>query len=255
MSTTGRQPMIEATIEKLIAMKLSGMAEGLQEQISNHAYKDLSFEERLGMLVDKEKLARENRQLKILLSYAHLRHHNACFEDIDFRTRRGLSKDVILKLSQNEWIRSNQNIIIVGPTGSGKTYIACALGNSAVRQGIRTTYVRLPRLAQELKIAKADGSFVKFLSRLQRIRLLIIDDWGINPFTDDERRNFLEIMEDRYNVRSTIIASQFPIDTWHDIIGEPTLADAICDRIVHNAHKIILKGGEDSMRKIYSTLT
>ena len=254
MGTTGRQPMIEATIEKLIAMKLSGMAEGLQEQLNNNAYKDLGFEERLGILVDKEKILRENRQLKILLSYAHLRHHNACFEDIDFRTRRGLSKDVILKLSQNEWIRSNQNIIIVGPTGSGKTYIACALGNSAVRQGIRTTYVRLPRLAQELKIAKADGSFVKFLSRLQRIRLLIIDDWGINPFTDDERRNFLEIMEDRHNVRSTIIASQFPIDTWHDIIGEPTLADAICDRIVHNAHKIILKG-EESMRKIYSTLT
>ncbi|HPB39152.1 MAG TPA: IS21-like element helper ATPase IstB [Syntrophorhabdus sp.] len=247
--------MIEATIEKLIAMKLSGMAEGLQEQISNHAYKDLSFEERLGILVDKEKLSRENRQLKILLSHAHLRHHNACFEDIDFRTRRGLSKDVILKLSQNEWIRSNQNIIIVGPTGSGKTYIACSLGNSAVRQGIQTVYIRLPRLAQEMKIARADGSFVKFLGRLQRIRLLIIDDWGINPFTDDERRNFLEIMEDRYNVRSTIIASQFPVDTWHDIIGEPTLADAICDRIVHNAHKIILKGGEDSMRKIYSNLT
>jgi len=247
--------MIEATIEKLIAMKLSGMAEGLQEQISNHAYKDLSFEERLGILVDKEKLSRENRQLKILLSHAHLRHHNACFEDIDFRTRRGLSKDVILKLSQNEWIRSNQNIIIDGPTGSGKTYIACSLGNSAVRQGIQTVYIRLPRLAQEMKIARADGSFVKFLGRLQRIRLLIIDDWGINPFTDDERRNFLEIMEDRYNVRSTIIASQFPVDTWHDIIGEPTLADAICDRIVHNAHKIILKGGEDSMRKIYSNLT
>ena len=247
--------MIEATIEKLIAMKLSGMAEGLQEQISNHAYKDLSFEERLGILVDKEKLSRENRQLKILLSHAHLRHHNACFEDIDFRTRRGLSKDVILKLSQNEWIRSNQNIIIVGPTGSGKTYIACSLGNSAVRQGIQTVYIRLPRLAQEMKIARADGSFVKFLGRLQRIRLLIIDDWGINPFTDDERGNFLEIMEDRYNVRSTIIASQFPVDTWHDIIGEPTLADAICDRIVHNAHKIILKGGEDSMRKIYPNLT
>lgn len=246
--------MIEATIEKLIAMKLSGMAEGLQEQISNNAYKDLSFEERLGILVDKEKLSRENRQLKILLSHAHLRHPNACFEDIDFRTRRGLSKDVMLKLSQNEWIRSNQNVIIVGPTGSGKTYIACALGNSAVRQGIHTTYVRLPRLVQELKIAKADGSFVKLLSRLQRLRLLIIDDWGINPFTDEERRNFLEIMEDRHNVRSTIIASQFPIDTWHDIIGDPTLADAICDRVVHNAHRIILKG-EESMRKIYSTLT
>lgn len=246
--------MIEATIEKLITMKLPGMAEGLQEQISNHAYRDLSFEERLGILVDKEKLSRENRQLKILLAHAHLRHPNACFEDIDFRTRRGLSKDVILKLSQNEWIRSNQNIIIVGPTGSGKTYIACALGNSAVRQGMGTIYIRLPRLVQEMKIAKADGSFVKLLSRLQRIRLLIIDDWGINPFTDDERRNFLEIMEDRHNVRSTIIASQFPVDTWHDIIGDPTLADAICDRIVHNAHKIILKG-EESMRKIYSTLT
>ena len=255
MIITGRCPMIEATIEKLIAMKLSGMAEGLQEQMNNHAYKDLSFEERLGILVDKEKLSRENRQLKILLSHAHLRHPKACFEDIDFRTRRGLSKDVMLKLSQNEWIRSNQNVIIVGPTGSGKTYIACALGNSAVRQGIHTTYVRLPRLTQEMKIARADGSFIKLLARLQRIKLLIIDDWGLNSFTDEQRRDFLEIMEDRYNVRSTIIASQFPVDTWHDIIGEPTLADAICDRIVHNAHKIILKGGEDSMRKIYSGLT
>lgn len=246
--------MIEATIEKLIAMKLAGMAEGLQEQISTPAYKDLDFEERLGILVDKEKLFRENRQLKILLSHAHLRHPNACCEDIDFRTRRGLAKDIILKLSQNEWIRSNQNVIIVGPTGAGKTYIACALGNSAIRQGIHTAYVRLPRLAQELKIARADGSFVKLLARLQRIRLLIVDDWGINPFTDEERRNYLEIMEDRHNVRSTIIASQFPIDTWHDIIGDPTLADAICDRVIHNAHKIILKG-EESMRKIHSTLT
>lgn len=254
MSITGRRPMIEATIENLIAMKLAGMAEGLQEQISNNAYKDLGFEERLAILVDKEKLSRENRQLKILLTHAHLRHPNACPEDIDFRVRRGLTKDVVLRLSQNGWIRSNQNVIIVGPTGAGKTYIACALGNAAVRHGIRAIYVRLPRLAQEMKIARSDGSFVKLLSRLQRIRLLIIDDWGINPFTDDERRNFLEIMEDRHNVRSTIIASQFPIDAWHDIIGDPTLADAICDRVVHNAHKIILKGGE-SMRKTYSTLT
>ncbi len=254
MSTTGRHLMIEATIEKLIAMKLAGMAEGLKEQISNNAYKDLSFEERLGFLVDQEHLSRENRQVKILLAHARMRHPSACIEDIDFRTRRGLAKDVILALSQNEWIRAHQNVIIVGPTGSGKTYIACALGNAAIRHGIRTIYVRLPRLMQEMKVARADGSFVKLLSRLQRIRLLIIDDWGINPFTDDERRNFLEIMEDRHNVRSTIIASQFPVDAWHDIIGDPTLADAICDRVVHNAHKIILKGGE-SMRKIYSTLT
>ncbi len=247
--------MIEATIEKLITMKLFGMAEGLKEQLNNHAYNDLSFEERLGILVDKEKLSRENRQLKILLAHAHLRHPDACFENIDFRTRRGLAKDIILNLSQNEWIHRHQNLIIVGPTGAGKTFIACSLGNAAVRQGIRTIYMRMPRLAQELKISRADGSLVKLLARLQRIQLLIIDDWGINPFTDDERRNFLEIMEDRYGVRSTIIASQFPIDAWHDIIGDPTFADAICDRIVHNAHKIILKGGEDSMRKIYSGLT
>lgn len=141
----------------------------------------------------------------------------------------------------------------MGPTGAGKTYLACALGNSAIRQGISTIYVRLPRLAQELKIARADGSFVKLLSRLQRIRILIVDDWGINTFTDEERRGFLEIMEDRHNVRSTIIASQFPIDTWHDVIGDPTLADAICDRVVHNAHKITLTG--ESMRKVHSGLT
>jgi len=247
--------MIEATVEKLIAMKLFGMAEGLQEQLNNHAYKELSFEERLGILVDKEKLHRENRQLKILLAHAHLRHPDACFENIDFRTRRGLAKDIILNLSRNEWIHRHQNVIIVGPTGTGKTFIACSLGNAAVRQGIRTIYLRLPRLAQELKISRADGSFTKLLARLQRIQLLIIDDWGINSFTDEERRGFLEIMEDRHGVRSTIIASQFPIDAWHDIIGDPTLADAICDRVVHNAHKIILKGGEDSMRKIYSGLT
>ena len=246
--------MIEAVIEKLLLMRLHGMAEGLREQM-NDAYRDLSFDERFGLLVDKEKLYRENSQIKAFLSQAHLRHPNACFEDIDFRTRRGLTKDAMLKLAQNDWIRSYQNIIIIGPTGAGKTFLACALGNSAIRQGIRTLYVRLPRLAQELKIARADGSYGKFLERIQRMRLLIIDDWGMNPFTDGERRDILEIMEDRHGARSTIIASQFPVDTWHDIIGDPTLADAICDRVIHNAHKIILTTGEESMRKIHSTLT
>jgi DNA replication protein DnaC len=245
--------MIEAIIEKLLLMRLFGMAEGLREQ--SDAYRDLSFEERFGLLVGKEKLYRENSQIKTLLSHAHLRHPNACFEDIDFRTRRGLSKDTMLKFAQNDWIRNHQNIIIIGPTGAGKTYLACALANGAIRQGIRTLYVRLPRLAQELMIARADGSYGKFLERIQRMRLLIIDDWGINPFTDGERRDILEIVEDRYGARSTIIASQFPIDTWHDLIGDPTLADAICDRVIHNAHKIILKTGEESMRKIHSTLT
>jgi DNA replication protein DnaC len=245
--------MIEATIEKLLLMKLHGMAEGLREQMNSVEYRDLSFDERFALLVDKEKLFRENRQLKILASQAHLRHPSACFENIDFRTRRGMTKDGLFRLCRNEWIRSHNNLIVVGPTGVGKTFIACALGNSAIRQGISTLYVRMPRLAQELKVARADGSYVKLLQRLQRMRLLIIDDWGLNPFTDEARRDFLEIMEDRHQVRSTLIASQLPIDMWHDVIGDPTLADAICDRIVHNAHKIMLTG--ESMRKTHSGLT
>jgi DNA replication protein DnaC len=245
--------MIEAIIEKLILMKLHGMADGLKEQQNNPAFRDLGFEERFGLLVDKEKTYRQNMQLTMLMRHAHFRHPNACFEDIDFRTRRGITKDLFLKLCQNEWIRNHHNVILIGPTGVGKSYLACALGNSAIRQGVSTVYVRMPRLAQELKVARADGSYVKLLQRLQRIRLLIVDDWGLNPFTDEERRDFLEIMEDRHQVRSTIIASQLPIDLWHDVIGDPTLADAICDRIVHNAHKIILTG--ESMRKIRSGLT
>ena len=245
--------MIEATIEKLSMMKLHGMAEGITEQMHNPAYRDLSFEERFGFLVDKEKLFRENRYLKVLASKAHFRHPSACFENIDFRTRRGLTKDGLFRLCQNEWIRNRHNLILVGPTGVGKTYLACALGVSAIRQGISTLYVRMPRLASELKIARADGSYVKVLERLQRMKLLIIDDWGLNPFTDEERRDFLEIMEDRHEVRSTLIATQLPIDMWHDVIGDQTLADAICDRLVHNAHKIILQG--ESMRKTHSGLT
>lgn len=173
--------MIEATVEKLFLMKLHGMAEGLQEQMMSPHYRDLGFDERFALLVDKEKLSRENRQLKILASQAHFRHPSACFEDIDFRTRRGMTKDGLFRLCQNEWIRSHHNLIIVGPTGVGKTFVACALGNSAIRQGISSLYVRMPRMAQELKVARADGSYVKLLSRLQRTRLLIIDDWDSTP--------------------------------------------------------------------------
>jgi DNA replication protein DnaC len=245
--------MIEATMEKLLLMKLHGMAEGLREQMKNPEYKDLSFEERFSLLVDRERLYRENRQLKTLASKAHFRHPSACFEDIDFRARRGIAKDALFKLCQNEWIKSRNNLILIGPTGVGKTFIACALGNAAIRQGISAFYVRMPRLARELKVARADGSYAKLLQRLQRMKLLIIDDWGLNPFTDEERRDFLEIMEDRHQTRSTIVASQLPLDLWHDSIGDPTFADAICDRIVHNAHKVILTG--ESMRKTHSGLT
>jgi DNA replication protein DnaC len=239
--------MIEATVEKLILMKLNGMAEAVQEQMKNRAYKDLSFEERLGMLADREMDHRQDRKLRTLLAKARFRYPGASVEDINFRARRGISKDVILKLSRNGWIKDKRNMIITGSTGVGKTYFACALGNSACRAGISTYYVRLPRLFQQLKISRADGSYGKLLQKLSRINLLIVDDWGLSPLSDTERIDFLEIMEDRYDVRSTIISSQIPIDKWHDLIGEPTIADAICDRLIHNAHKIKLTGSK-SMR-------
>lgn len=246
--------MIEATVEKLITMKLHGMAEAVQEQMKSRMYKDLSFEERLGMLVDREMDSRQNRKLRMLLTKARFRYQGASVEDINFTAKRGITKDVILSLSLNGWIKDKRNMIITGSTGVGKTYIACALGNSACRAGISTYYVRLPRLFQELKISKADGSYGKLLQKLSRVDLLIVDDWGLSPLTDMERRDFLEIMEDRYNVRSTIISSQIPVEKWHDLIGEPTIADAICDRLVHNAHKIKLtgksmRGGEPDIAK------
>jgi DNA replication protein DnaC len=246
--------MIEATVDKLITMKLHGMAEAVQEQIKSRAYKDLSFEERLGMLVDREMDSRQDRKLRTLLAKARFRYQGASVEDINFTAKRGITKDVILSLSQNGWIRDKRNIIITGSTGVGKTYMACAFGNSACRAGISTYYARLPRLFQELKISRADGSYGKLLQRLSRIKLFIVDDWGLSPLSDTERRDFLEIMEDRYNVRSTIISSQIPVEKWHDLIGEPTIADAICDRLIHNAHKIKLtgksmRGGEPDLAK------
>lgn len=234
--------MIEATVEKLTSMKLHGMAEGIRAQMISAAYSDLSFEERMSMLVDKEMQSREERRLTMLLRKARFRYPGSCVEDVSFKTRRGVTKDVMLKLAQNGWIKDKRNIIITGSTGVGKTYMACAIGVSACREGISTYYVRLPRLFQELKIARADGSYVKLLQKLSRVNLLIVDDWGLSPLSDPERRDFLEIMEDRYNVRSTIVSSQIPVDKWHDIIGDPTIADAICDRLIHNSHKLTLTG-------------
>lgn len=234
--------MIEATVEKLISMKLHGMAGAVQEQMKNPAYKELSFEERLSMLVDREVESRQDRKLRMLLAKARLRYPGACIENINFRAKRGITKDELLQLSQNGWIKDKRNIIITGSTGVGKTFIACALGNSACRAGISAYYARLPHLFQELKIARADGSYAKLLQKLSRVNLLIVDDWGLSILSDTERRDFLEIMEDRYNVRSTIVSSQIPVDKWHDLIGEPTIADAICDRLIHNSYKLKLTG-------------
>jgi DNA replication protein DnaC len=242
--------MLEMTLGKLNQLKLSGMAEALTEQTQSTIYTGLSFEERLGMLVDREVTLRDNRRLTNLLRGARLRYASACSEEIDFRTPRGLAKDVVLSLMQNGWVKGKQNVIITGSTGCGKTFIACALANSACRNGYSAYYLRLPRLLQELHIARGDGSYGKILTRLAKYAILIIDDWGLAKFNDKERRDILEVLEDRHGITSTIIASQIPTDKWHDAIGDPTIADAVLDRLVHNAHMIAMKG--ESMRKLLS---
>jgi DNA replication protein DnaC len=243
----------QMTIDKLNMMKLYGMALAFSEQIESTRYNELSFEERFGMIIDKEMTHRENKKLKNLLKKAKLRYPHACIEDIDFRVDRGLSREAIMALSRGDWIHKKQNVIITGATGAGKTYIACALGSSACRMGISTQYFRLPNLLEDLTIAKADGSYGKTLIRLAKVKLLIVDDWGFTTLNDKERRIFLDILEDRYDISSTIISSQLPVDNWHDSIADPTVADAICDRLIHNAHRVKLTADE-SMRKSYSSL-
>jgi DNA replication protein DnaC len=244
--------MLEITLGKLNQLKLYGMAEALNEQTQGTMYSGLSFEERLGLLVDREVTVRDNRRLTNLLRGARLRYSNACPEEIDFRTPRGLSKEVIVSLMQNGWVKGKQNVIITGPTGSGKTFIACALANSACRSGYSAHYIRLPRLLQELHIARGDGSYGKLLTRLAKYAILVIDDWGLAKLGDKERRDILEVLEDRNGISSTIVASQIPTEKWHDTIGDPTIADAVLDRLVHNAHMITMSMKAESMRKLLS---
>ncbi len=212
----------------------------------------LSFEERFGLMADREMIERENRRLDSRLRKAKLRLQ-ACMEDIDYVQPRGLDKSLIMSLASCAWIRNHNNVIIIGPTGAGKTYMACALTHKACLEGFSALYRRLPNLLGELAIAKEDGRYLKIMATYARADLLVLDDWGLNKLNLEQRLDLLELLEQRHGLKSTIVAAQVPMDHWHDIIGDPTLADAILDRLVHNAYKINLKG--ESMRKKKSGLT
>lgn len=232
----------EPTLEKLRTMRLDGMVAMWLEQQKNTGATKLSFDERFGMLVEGEWTFRENRRLARALREAKLKLAQACIEDVDYSGKRDLDKAVVRQLASCRWVQEHQAILITGATGTGKTYLACALAQQACRKGFRAIYRRASRLFDELRIARADGTYARLLARIARVDVLVIDDFAISPVKDEERRDLLEILEDRHGTRSTIVSSQLPPSEWHDYLADPTLADAICDRIVHHAHRLVLKG-------------
>jgi DNA replication protein DnaC len=233
--------LTQQTLEKMNAMKLLGMAEALEQQLGSSECTRLSFDERLGLLVDSEWTAREQRKLKRRLRSAKMRYA-ASIEDVDFKHPRGLDRQQVLSLGNCGWIQGQHNLLITGPTGIGKSYLACAFVERACRRGYSAAYVRLPRLLQQLAVARGDGSYDRLLGRLARLDLLAIDDWLLAPLRDGERRDIIEVIEDRSERASTLIASQLVAKEWHAVIGDPNLADSICDRLLHNAHRLDLKG-------------
>ena len=245
---------VQETFQKLAELRMHGFARALKEQLDRpDDYTDLGFEERIGLLVDREWTEREGRGLTRRLQLARLRDRTACIEDVDFQHPRGLDRAVVKRLATGEWIKKHQNVLITGSTGCGKTYLACALGQKACRDGHSVVYRRVPRLVQELQVARGDGSYPRLLARWAKTDVLILDDFGLTALGAQERHDLLEVIEDRHGERSLVISGQLPVKAWHKYIGDPAVADAALDRVVHNAHQITLKG--ESMRKTRSTLT
>ena len=242
------------TLDKLQAMKFTGMARAFAEQLDTADIAELDFDERFALLVEREWTERRSRQLTNRLRRARLRHPDACLEDVDYRRPRGLDKALLASMGACQWVREHLNILITGATGAGKTWLACALAHQACREGFSALYLRLPRLFEELDIARGDGRYPKLLQSLGKTDVLILDDWGLTPLGATQRRDLLEVLEERHARRSTLITSQLPVAKWHDFIADPTLADAILDRLVHNAYKFPLKG-KRSMREPAPDLT
>ena len=239
------------TCERLAQLRLFGMVQALTEQAQAPDLQALTFEERLGLLVDREFAERQNRQMRNRLRQARLKQA-AVAEDIDYRHPRGLDR-AVRRLLAGDWVRAHQNVLVTGPCGVGKTYLACALANAACRQGHTALYQRLPHLFEELALARADGRYLKLVTALAKVEVLVLDDWGLALLDDERRRDLLEILDERYRTRSTVVASQLPVAHWHEALGHPTLADAILDRLVHHAHPLDLTG--ESLRKHQPTLT
>jgi DNA replication protein DnaC len=234
--------LTEPTIDKLHALHLGAMAAAWTAQRENPKMNEVDFDGRFGMLVDAEHLARDNKRLAKALREAKLRLPNACIEDIDYAAKREIDRPLVRQLGTCAWVGSRANVIITGATGTGKSYVACALAQQACRTGHRASYRRMPRLLEELALAHADGTYTRLLSRLAKVDVLVLDDWGLAPLREQERRDMLEIFEDRHGSRSTIVTSQLPVESWHDYVADPTIADALLDRVVHNAHRLKLKG-------------